>query len=178
MNLPHDYLIGQPWIKPSSEEIPDNRDGAANIKSRLSARAFKEPTKGVYSLRFTPQNSWKGKRILLDFEGIMLVGDVFLNGEYIGGTDYGYLGFEIDISKKICHSQENEIIVKTDTGKPSNSRWYTGGGLYRQVKIIVTDPTLYFSRHGLCVQTNVTDTCKAKINISIETESPGFSVKM
>ncbi|WP_301745524.1 hypothetical protein, partial [uncultured Duncaniella sp.] len=75
MNLPHDYLIGQPWIKPSSEEIPDNRDGAANIKSRLSARAFKEPTKGVYSLRFTPQNSWKGKRILLDFEGIMLVGD-------------------------------------------------------------------------------------------------------
>lgn len=171
VNLPHDYLIGQPWIKPSSEEIPDNRDGAANIKSRLSARAFKEPTKGVYSLRFTPQNSWKGKRILLDFEGIMLVGDVFLNGEYIGGTDYGYLGFEIDISKKICHSQENEIIVKTDTGKPSNSRWYTGGGLYRQVKIIVTDPTLYFSRHGLCVQTNVTDTCKAKINISIETES-------
>ena len=89
VNLPHDYLIGQPWIKPSSEEIPDNRDGAANIKSRLSARAFKEPTKGVYSLRFTPQNSWKGKRILLDFEGIMLVGDVFLNGEYIGGTDYG-----------------------------------------------------------------------------------------
>lgn len=71
----------------------------ANIRSRLSARAFKEMGQGWYRKTFTAPEDWKGKRVLLDFEGILLVGDVYLNGERIGGTDYGYLGFECDVTK-------------------------------------------------------------------------------
>ncbi len=54
---------------------------------------------GWYRYQLTPKDEWKGKRIVLDFQGIMLVGDVYLNGQRIGGTDYGYLGFDIDLSK-------------------------------------------------------------------------------
>ena len=60
--------------------------------------------------------------MLLYFEGIMLVGDVYLNGERIGGTNYGYLGFEIDITDRLNYDGPNIIAVRADTGKPENSR--------------------------------------------------------
>ena len=173
VNLPHDYLIGQPWGEPSADEKPDSSDRAANFKSRLSARAFKEPVKGEYTMKLTPDDSWNGRRVLLDFGGIMLVGDVYLNGERIGGTDYGYLGFDIDISKKLRYGVENEIMVKADTGRPSNSRWYTGGGLYRSVRLIITDPSLYISRHGVSVETTDISKEKALVRMTLECESKG-----
>ena len=45
VDLPHDYLIGQPWVAPSPDELPDSRDQAANFRSRLSARALKAPVR-------------------------------------------------------------------------------------------------------------------------------------
>ena len=42
VNLPHDFQIGQPWVAPDANERADNSDLAANVKSRLSARGFKE----------------------------------------------------------------------------------------------------------------------------------------
>ena len=80
VNLPHDFQIEQPWVEPSPDERPDNTDVAANIKSRLSSRGFKEIGKGWYRLHLTPDETWKNKRVLLDFGGIMYVADVFLNG--------------------------------------------------------------------------------------------------
>ena len=153
VDLPHDFLIGQPWIAPGADEKADNSDMAANVKSRLSSRGFKEMGIGWYRKDFVPDESWKGKRVLVDFGGIMLVGDVFLNGERIGGTDYGYLGFETDITKKLKFGTNNTLLVKADTGQPNNSRWYTGGGLYREVNFIVTNSKLYFQRHPLFVRT-------------------------
>ena len=153
VDLPHDFLIGQPWIAPGADEKADNSDMAANVKSRLSSRGFKEMGIGWYRKDFVPDESWKDKRVLVDFGGIMLVGDVFLNGERIGGTDYGYLGFETDITQKLKFGTNNTLLVKADTGQPNNSRWYTGGGLYREVNFIVTNSKLYFQRHPLFVRT-------------------------
>lgn len=153
VNLPHDFLIGQDWVAPDASERPDNSDAGSNVRSRLSPRGFKEMGIGWYRYELTPKAEWKGKRIVLDFQGIMLVGDVYLNGKRIGGTDYGYLGFDIDLSKLLKWGLVNEIIVKADTGKPNNSRWYTGGGLFRDVNLIVTDKNLYFPRHPLFIRT-------------------------
>ncbi len=122
-------------------------NSAANTRSRLSARAFKEMGAGWYRKTFRADPSWKGRRVLLDFEGIMLTGDVYFNGSRVGGTDYGYLGFEADITPLIDFDGDNIVAVRADTGKPENSRWYTGGGLYRNVNLIVTDPGLHFTRH-------------------------------
>lgn len=165
VNLPHDFLIGQDWVAPDASERPDNSDAGSNVRSRLSPRGFKEMGIGWYRYQLTPKDEWKGKRIVLDFQGIMLVGDVYLNGQRVGGTDYGYLGFDIDLSKLLKWGQVNEIIVKADTGKPNNSRWYTGGGLFRDVNLIVTDKNLYFPRHPLFIRTVNNKEIKIRANI-------------
>lgn len=153
INVPHDFQIEQPWIAPSADERADNSDVAANIKSRLSARGFKEMGAGWYRKTITPDASMKGRRMLLDFEGIMYVGDVWLNGQHIGGTDYGYIGFEIDVTKLLRYGEPNEIKVKAHTMTEKNSRWYTGGGLFRNVSLVSTSSDLYFERHPLYITT-------------------------
>lgn len=165
VNLPHDFLIGQDWVAPDASERPDNSDAGSNVRSRLSSRGFKEMGIGWYRYELTPKDEWKGKRIVLDFQGIMLVGDVYLNGKRIGGTDYGYLGFDIDLSKLLKWGQTNEIAVKADTQNPTNSRWFTGAGLYRDVNLIVTNKNLFFPRHPLFIRTQGNKEVKIKAEI-------------
>ena len=153
VDVPHDFQIEQPWVAPSADEKADNTDMAANIKSRLSARGFKEMGTGWYRKTITPPTEWKGRRILLDFEGIMLVGDVYLNGKHIGGTDYGYVGFEIDVTNLLKYGQPNKVKVKAQTMNEKSSRWYTGGGLFRNVTLTATSRELFLNRHPLYVTT-------------------------
>ena len=143
VNLPHDYQISQPWVAPQAGERGNTTDLAANFRSTLSARAFKELGVGWYKKSLDIPASLKGQRVVLDFQGIMLVGDVYLNGERIGGTDYGYLGFEVDVTEKVKYGEANELMVRADTMGPFNSRWYTGGGLYRDVNLVVTPANGY-----------------------------------
>jgi beta-galactosidase len=171
VDLPHDFQISQPWVVPSLDEKANNTDNAANVKSRLSARAFKEMGRGYYRKELTVEKDLQGKRILLDFGGIMLVGDVYLNGERIGGTDYGYLGFDIDVSSKLKYGETNLIEVIADTGETNNSRWYTGGGLYRDVNLIITNPETYVARHGVYITTDNITEHSADVNIMTEVVS-------
>jgi len=176
--IPHDFQIEQPWVAPSKDEHADNSDQAANVKSRLSARGFKEMGIGWYRKSFTPGQDWKGKRAMLEFGGIMLVGDVYLNGERIGGTEYGYIGFGIDITDKIKYGSENILVVKADTRKENNSRWYTGGGLFRTVKLILTDKQLYFSRHPLYITTKDNNTVNIQAEIYRFSKQKNGNVKV
>lgn len=153
VSVPHDFQISQPWVEPSPDERPDNSDVAANIKSRLSPRGFKEMGCGWYRRTLTPDVSWRGQRVLLDFEGIMLLGDVWLNGHHIGGTDYGYVGFEIDVSDRLRYGEPNELVVKASTSIEKASRWYTGGGLFRNVSMLTMPADLHFLRHPLYITT-------------------------
>ena len=114
LDLPHDFQIEQPW-----------NQGAGG------ARGFKAMGTGWYRKAFKAEPEWKGKRVLLDFEGIMLVGDVWVNGQKVGSTDYGYLGFETDITKLLRYDADNIVAVSASTGNKGGSRWYTGGGLFR-----------------------------------------------
>ena len=151
IDVPHDFQIEQPWVAPSADEKADNTDVAANIKSRLSARGFKEMGTGWYrkTITHTPTSN---TRYLLDFEGIMLTGDVYLNGQHIGGTDYGYVGFEIDVTN-LLRKGENILVVKASTQNEKASRWYTGGGLFRNVSLVSTPADIYFERHPLYITT-------------------------
>ena len=153
VNVPHDFQIEQPWVAPAADEKADNTDVAANIKSRLSSRGFKEMGKGYYRLHYTPSKSLEGQRVLIDFEGIMYTADVYVNMKRVGGTNYGYVGFEIDITNELKYGEDNLIEVVADTREPGNSRWYTGGGLIRNVSIIATPKDLYFGRHPLYITT-------------------------
>ena len=153
VNVPHDFQIEQPWVAPAADEKADNTDVAANIKSRLSSRGFKEMGKGHYRLHYTPSKSLEGQRVLIDFEGVMYTADVYVNMKRVGGTNYGYVGFEIDITNELKYGEDNLIEVVADTREPGNSRWYTGGGLIRNVSIVATPKDLYFGRHPLYITT-------------------------
>ena len=153
IDVPHDFQIEQDWVEPSADERPDNTDVAANIKSRLSSRGFKEMGKGYYRYHLRPDAQLKGKRLLLDFEGIMYTADVKINSCYVGGTTYGYLGFEIDVTDFLKFDADNVIEVIADTREPNNSRWYTGGGIFRNVSLVSTPRDMYFNRYPLYITT-------------------------
>lgn len=168
VNVPHDFQIEQPWVAPDASERADNSDPGANIRSRLSSRGFKEMGIGWYRKTFTPDASWKGKRVVFDFEGIMYVGDVYLNGKLVGGTDYGYVGFEIDVTNLLKYGEPNVLAVKADTREPNNSRWYTGGGLFRDVDVVITDSKYYLMRHPLYITTPKVSEQEATVSVQIE----------
>ena len=180
VDVPHDFQIEQPWIPPAADEKADNSDAAANIKSRLSARGFKEMGTGWYQRAFSVERlALKDKRYLLDFEGIMLVGDVYLNGQHVGGTDYGYVGFQIDVTNKLKEG-DNELIVKASTMTEKNSRWYTGGGLFRNVSLITTAADLYLERHPLYITTrdNRFVTVSAELTNRTKSRKANISLKL
>ena len=166
VDLPHDFQIEQPWVAPGADERPDESDPGANVRSRLSARGFKEMGIGWYRKTFRPDPSWQGRRVLLDFEGILYTGDAWLNGQPIGKTDYGYLGFEADVTKLLRWGEDNVLAVRADTRGVTNSRWYTGAGLYRDVHVVVTDPEVFFTRHPLRIQTNGADSVSAQAEVT------------
>ena len=178
VNVPHDFQIEQPWVAPDASEKADNSDAGANIKSRLSARGFKEMGGGWYVKTFTPASEDKGKRCLIDFQGIMYLGDVYLNGKRIGGTDYGYVGFEIDITKALRYGEENTIAVYANTADSKNSRWYTGGGLFRDVNIVYTDSKLYFNRHPLCISTRENKFVDITADVQCNTKQPNIAMQV
>ncbi len=171
VDLPHDFQIEQPWAG-LGENIDNNT--AINIRNRLLSRGFKEMNKGWYRFHLTLADSLRSQRLLLDFGGIMYVGDVYFNGERVGGTDYGYVGFEIDITGKVKFGQDNVIAVRADTRESSNSRWYTGGGLFRTVKLVATDRDVYFGRHPLYITTRE----NRFVTISAEVVTRGRDKKM
>ena len=174
VNVPHDFQTEQPWVAPAADEKADNNDPAANIRSRLSSRGFKEMGKAWYRYHLTPADSLKGRRLLLDFGGILYTADVYLNGELVGGTNYGYVGFEIDVTNRLKTGQDNVIAVLADTRSPENSRWYTGGGIVRDVRLIATDREVFFERHPLYITTRE----NRFVNIGVEAVTRGKEKKL
>ena len=152
LDLPHDFQIEQTWDE-----------------SAGGARGFKAMGTGWYRKHFKANPAWKGKRILLDFEGIMLVGDVWVNGRKVGSTDYGYLGFETDITDLLKYDEDNVVAVWASTGKKDGSRWYTGGGLFRDVHLIIKNP-IAIARHGVFVSTPKITEQRAEISVQVELE--------
>lgn len=134
VDLPHDFQFEQPW---------DEKAGGA--------RGWKGQCEGWYRKNFRAEESWQGLRVLLDFEGVMYYGDVYVNGKKVASSEYGYLGFETDISKHLHYGAENTVAVYANSGKPKASRWYTGAGLFRNVYLQLQNQT-HIARHGIYVK--------------------------
>lgn len=95
----------------------------------------------------------KGKRIWLDFGGVYRDAVVFVNGKYIDQHASGYTGFRFDITKAVHFGAKNTIAVFVDP-RWFEGWWYEGGGIYRQVKLIATNP-LQVSPWGTFVNADV-----------------------
>jgi len=145
LDVPHDYQFEQPW--------DENED---------KGRGFKSMCEGWYRKSFTIPESLKGCRITLDFEGVMYVSDVYVNGKKVASNEYGYTGFEADITKVVNYGGENVVAVYSNTGPVNGSRWYTGGGIFRSVWLEASNQTC-IARHGLYVTTE-----GDKVNVQVQ----------
>ncbi len=152
VDLPHDFQMEQPWDQTAS-----------------AGRGFKKMANGWYRKTFKADAAWKDKKVLLDFEGLMLTGEVWFNGVKVKDIDYGYLGCEVDITKQLNFNGDNVVAVYASTGSNGNSRWYTGGGLFRDVHMIAKD-SMGIARNGVFITTPEISTQKATVKVQTELE--------
>jgi beta-galactosidase len=125
LNVPHDWSIEQ---KPDTA----NKSGPAG--------AYLPGGIGYYRKTFPTPAGSAGKRVFLQFDGVMQDSTVWLNGEKIGGRPYGYSSFRIDLTGKLKDTGDNVLAVRANCTPEPIARWYTGAGIYRHVRLIVTNP--------------------------------------
>jgi beta-galactosidase len=93
-----------------------------------------------YRKEIAADPAWRGKRVWLEFDGVAPQCEVWFNGEKVGGHHYAYTPFKIDLTDHIDFEKPNAIAVRVDNSHQPNSRWYTGSGIYRHVRLVVVDP--------------------------------------
>ena len=154
LNLPHDWGIEGPFRKD------------------LENRTGKLPWAGIgwYRKSFQSPASDSGKCVFLDFDGSMSGTTVWLNGEYIGEWPYGYSSFRLDLTKHLKVGGGNTMAVRLDN-KPESSRWYPGGGIYRNVRMVKMEPT-HVGHWGVFVTTPEISKNSASVQVKTEVQAP------
>ncbi len=153
VNLPHDWAIKGPFQKGWGAEV-------GGSMGRL-------PSPGVawYRKKLDIPAADAGKSIFLDVDGAMSYAIVWLNGKLVGGWPYGYASWRIDITPYIVPGSENQLAIRLDN-PPSSSRWYPGGGIYRNVWLTKTRP-VHVSQWGTFVTTREVSDVSATINLEV-----------
>ncbi|MCX6328114.1 MAG: DUF4982 domain-containing protein [Bacteroidia bacterium] len=154
LDLPHDWSI---------EDIPGtNSPFDSNAIGGIDAGYLVGGT-GWYRKTFYADSDIKRKVIHLQFDGIYMNADVWLNGQHLGNHPYGYTSFMYDITGKLLPGQNNTIAVRV-RNEGRNSRWYSGSGIYRHVWISAMEP-LHIGLWGTFITTPVVETSATKVNV-------------
>lgn len=130
VDLPHDWSIED--IRGTSSPFDPNAVGQ-------TSSAFTIGGTGWYRKSFMLDSLAAGRRITLQFDGVYMNAEVFLNGNKLGENPYGYTSFWFDISDKVIVGGKNVLAVKVKN-EGENTRWYSGSGIYRHVWLTFTDP--------------------------------------
>ena len=147
LDLPHDWGIEGPF------------------KQEYPGETGKLPWWGVgwYRKHFTLPASEKGRQFHLEIDGAMAYATVWLNGRFVGGWPYGYASFELDLTPYIEFGADNVIAIRLDN-PPDSSRWYPGGGIYRNVWLVKTAP-IHVGHWGTFVTTPEVNQSAATVNV-------------
>ncbi len=160
LNIPHDWSIEGEFKK-------DNPAGLGG--------GYLPGGTGWYKKKFKVEDSTKLTSI--QFDGVYMDSEVWINGQYLGKRPNGYISFEYDLTPYLNYNDtENEILVKVDNSKQPNSRWYSGSGIYRHVWLNITNK-LHVCNWGTFVTTPVVNKEKAKVHLEIELENEYTSAK-
>ena len=125
LNLPHDWSI----------EGAFSKDNPAGVGGGALPGGI-----GWYRKTFTLPESDKNKSVFIDFDGVYMNSDVWINGHLLGNRPYGYSSFRYEMTPYLNYgNKQNVIAVRADNSKQPNSRWYSGSGIYRNVWLITTN---------------------------------------
>ncbi len=148
VQAPHDWNIKDKF------DVRNSSGSAASLPEGI----------GWYRKTFSVPSKMKGKNVTVLFDGIFQKSDVWVNGHHLGTHPYGYSSVYYDITPYIEYGKENLIAVRSSTvgGRP---RWYGGGGLYRHIDLIYTDP-VHVDVYGTYVTTPEVSSSKARISVA------------
>ena len=125
---------------------------------------------GWYRKHFVVPEKYEGKEFTINFDGVYMNSEVYVNGKLVGEHNYGYTAFAFDITDElICDGEtENVIAVKVKNQVPT-SRWYSGSGIYRDVTLTVTD-SIHVSHLGTTVTTpEIEEQQGGNVDVVVET---------
>jgi beta-galactosidase len=164
LDVPHDWSIEGPFNKKWAS-------GTGYLPAGI----------GWYRKHFTVAKADEGKKVYIYFGGVYNNSEVWINGHLLGKRPNGYISFYYEMSKHIRFGGENVIAVKVDHTHFADSRWYTGSGIYRNVKLVTTDAvgikpwgvyavaTLPSANKGLLeTEVSVTNGSKATVKVTVE----------
>lgn len=156
LDLPHDWSI---------EGQFDSTHPARNAGGALPGGI------GWYRKTFTTNST--GKKVYIEFDGVHRNSEVWINGQYLGKWPYGYTAFRYELSRWLKPAgQANTVAVRVDNSQQPNSRWYTGSGIYRDVRLVVTNKTA-IKHWGTFITTPVVNNQAATVSIEHDVEQYG-----
>jgi len=153
LNLPHDWGIEGPF------------------KQEYPGETGKLPWWGVawYRKHLEVPATDQGKKIYLAVDGAMAYATVWLNGQFVGGWPYGYASWQVDLTPYLKFGADNVIAIRLDN--PTNSsRWYPGGGIYRNVWLVKTAP-VHVGHWGTYVTTPEVSPKSATVKIQVKVDN-------
>ncbi|MBR9910996.1 MAG: DUF4982 domain-containing protein [Gammaproteobacteria bacterium] len=138
LDVPHDYIF---------------EEGVRKAGSQGQSGGYHGGGTAWYRKHFTYDESWQGKQVWLQFEGVYMNSEVWINGQYLGKRPYGYISFQYDLTKYLKQG-DNVISLRVDNELQPSTRWYHPGGIYAPVKLAVLNPT-HIKHNSLFVRTPV-----------------------
>ena len=161
LNLPHDWAIEGDF----DEHNPSGTGGGA-LPGGI----------GWYRKSFKVSEKERGQVLSIEFDGVYMNSSVYINGHLLGTRPYGYISFCYDLTPYINWGGNNVIAVKVDNSDQPNSRWYSGCGIYRDVRIVKTG-LIRIAQWGTYVRTDRISQDKAlvRLNVSVIDEDPIIS---
>ncbi|MGA2723556.1 MAG: sugar-binding domain-containing protein [Bryobacteraceae bacterium] len=159
VDLPHDFSIEGPF----DENAPAKGQGG-----------YLPTGIGWYRKHFNIPESYSGRKVLIQFDGVYQLSEVWINGQYLGKRPNGYIGFSYDLSPHLKYGGENAIAVKADNSKQPNCRWYSGSGIYRHTWLLVMGQ-LHVAEWGTFVTTPKVEMDFAMVEIKVRVQNEGSS---
>ena len=155
VTLPHDWAIAGPF------------------RQELDGSTGKLPWAGIgwYRKQFVLDIEDKNKRIFIDIDGAMSNSTVWINEKKVGGWPYGYNSYRVEITSVAEFGKINTIAIRLDNS-PASSRWYPGGGIYRNVHLVKTAP-VHVAHWGTFVRsTNVSHKhAELELDVTVDNQS-------
>jgi beta-galactosidase len=156
-------------------DLPQDWGAEGPFNQAYPGETAKLPWWGVgwYRKHFEIPASDAGRKIYLDMDGAMAYANVWLNGHYVGGWPYGYASWEVDLTPYIKSGADNVVAIRLDN-PPESSRWYPGGGIYRNVWLVKTSP-IHVAHWGTYITTPSVNSDDAEVRIRFKVDNDSDS---
>ncbi len=154
LDLPHDWSIEGPFSQQWAS-------GTGYLPGGI----------GWYRKSFDVPRRWKKGKVYILFEGVYNNSEVWINGNYLGKRPNGYVSFYYDLTPFLLYGKKNTVAVKVDHSKFADSRWYTGSGIYRNIRLVFT-PRIHIPVWGVYCYTTKVNRDSAIMNIQVNIINP------